>query len=82
MSGNPCAATLTALPMPELKLGQISDAVAGSIDVIFCLEELTFLPYFVGSLPFESADKETSYKTLSVQIGPRCLASHSMYIAR
>lgn len=59
---NLCATTPATLPTMELKLGQISDAVAGSTDMVFSFEELVLLPYFVGSLPFETADKETSYK--------------------
>ena len=49
--------------MPELKLGQISGAVAGNIDVVFIFEELMLLLYFVGSLPLETAGKEISYET-------------------
>ena len=62
MSAELCATTPAIRPTPELKLGQISNAVAGSVDVVFSFEELMSVPYFVGSLPFETADKETSYK--------------------
>lgn len=82
MSAELCATTPTTLPTPELKLGQISDAVAGSIDVVFSFKELMLLPYFVGSLHFETADKPvTRYFNVICSDWTETSASHSTYIA-
>ncbi|KQK83668.1 BTB/POZ domain-containing protein KCTD21 [Amazona aestiva] len=65
MSAKLCATAPTALPTPEPKLGLMSDAVAGSIDVVLSFKQFMLLPCFVGSLPFETAGKEGSYKNQS-----------------